>query len=69
MNKNFKEEVQYRLVRLGLSQRELAESMNISTPYLSQIINEDRESATMKYKKEQVLKKLDELESGCLIEK
>ena len=69
MNKNFKEEVKYRLVRLGLSQRELAEKMNISTPYLSQIINEDRESVTVEYKKELILKTLNELESRCLIEK
>ena len=69
MNKNFKEEVKYRLVRLGLSQRELAEKMNISTPYLSQIINEDRESVTVECKKELILKTLDELESRCLIEK
>ena len=66
---DFKSTVKYRMAKLNITQNELAEKLGISYPYLSDILISKRNTPRVSYLKDKIVAMLDELESGCLIEK
>lgn len=67
--KSFKDEVQYRMAKLGITQNVIAEKLGISYSYVSDILITRRDTQRVAYLKDRIVEILDELESRCPIEK
>lgn len=69
---DFKSKVKYRMAKLGITQKDLAEKLNISYPYVSDILITRRDTPRVAYLKDKIVEILDELEaeaeSRCPVE-
>lgn len=62
---DFKSTVKKRMARLNVTQQEIATRLNISYPYISDILITRRDTPRVAYLKERIVEILDEIESGC----
>ncbi len=66
MEKNlFKAKVQYRLAKLGITQKEIATRMNITEPYLCYLLKGISDTQLAKSRREEILEIINELEDRC----
>lgn len=65
MDKNFKRDVQYRLARIGKTQKDIAERMCITEPYLYYLLKGISDTQLAQAKREKIVAILEEFESEC----
>lgn len=67
--KDFRKTIKYRLAEAGMTQREFAEKLGITDAYLSNLIKCISDTQVAELWRDKIVKTLDELESGCPVEK
>ena len=68
-NLSFKEQIKDRLKTLGMTQKELADKMNVTESYLYYLLIGVSDTRLARERRKRIVEILDELESGCPVEK
>ncbi len=68
-NLSFKEQIKDRLKTLGMTQKELAAKMNVTESYLYYLLIGVSDTRLARERRKRIVEILDELESGCPVEK
>ena len=68
-NLSFKEQIKDRLKALGMTQKVLAAKMNVTESYLYYLLIGVSDTRLARERRKRIVEILDELESGCPVEK